>query len=78
VLVWGDRMSAEHDSRCEREYTENGFIFIDCLCSLRKAKADAWDEGFDAGERDVFQHQELGDWSSECIRNPYRDSEPTS
>lgn len=35
-----------HDARCEREYTPSGFIFIDCLCSLRRAKADAWDEGY--------------------------------
>lgn len=35
---------AGHDARCEREYTPNGFIFIDCLCSLRSAQAQAWDE----------------------------------
>ena len=35
------------------------------------AHADAWDEGFDAGERDVFEH-ERGSYDSPCIRNPYR------
>jgi hypothetical protein len=37
-----------------------------------RLKAEAWDEGFNAGERDVFEHEDLGDWESECIRNPYR------
>lgn len=39
---------------------------------VREEKARAWDEGFDAGERDVFEHEETGDWSSKCISNPYR------
>lgn len=36
---------------------------------LRKVKAAAWAEGFNAGERDVFEH----DWEKDepCIPNPY-------
>lgn len=34
--------------------------------------ASAWDEGFDAGERDVFMHNEEG-WDAECVANPYRE-----
>lgn len=41
---------------------------------LNKVKADAWDEGFDAGERDVWEHQ-YGEadenWDKDCIPNPY-------
>lgn len=36
-----------------------------------KAHVDAWDEGFEAGERDVFMHEERG-WDAPCIENPYR------
>ena len=35
--------------------------------------AKAWDEGFDAGERDAFDVLENPD--HECIRNPYRKGE---
>lgn len=38
---------------------------------LNSIKADAWDEGFDAGELDVFQHEQH-DWANACIVNPYR------
>lgn len=31
--------------------------------------ARAWDEGFEAGERDVMQHES---WDEPCIENPYR------
>jgi hypothetical protein len=36
-------------------------------------KAEGWDEGFDAGERDVMEHNKAG-WAVEkpCIPNPYR------
>lgn len=59
-----EHTEADHDSRCEREYTENGYVFIDCLCHIRRAKAEAWDEGFKAAE-DV---RDLGTWTD----NPYR------
>lgn len=36
---------------------------------LRGQLADAWDEGFDAGERDAFSHQTFDE---PCIPNPYR------
>jgi hypothetical protein len=39
---------------------------------LAEVKAEAWEEGFDAGERDVHEH-ELTHWDdSDCIQNPYR------
>ena len=36
--------------------------------------AAAWDEGFNAGQQDVMRHQATGDWDSECIRNPYKET----
>ncbi len=40
---------------------------------LNNIKAQAWEEGFDAGERDVHEH-ELTHWDdSDCIQNPYRE-----
>lgn len=38
---------------------------------LREAMAQAWDEGFDAGERDVFNHDQTS-FDEPCIENPYR------
>lgn len=35
---------------------------------VRKAQAEAWDEGFDAGERDVMEHVTFDE---PCIENPY-------
>jgi hypothetical protein len=35
-------------------------------------KCHGWDEGFDAGERDVMRH---GTWDEPCIENPYREAE---
>jgi len=40
----------------------------------RVVAANAWDEGFDAGERDVLEH-EAGNFDSPCIPNPYRITE---
>ncbi len=42
--------------------------------AIKRAKAEAWEEGFDAGERDVSIHDELNDWGTKdakCIPNPY-------
>ena len=38
---------------------------------LTTVKADAWDEGFDAGERDAHEHKTFDE---PCIPNPYRDT----
>lgn len=38
---------------------------------LEDKKAAIWDEGFDAGERDVFEH-EIAGFDEPCIQNPYR------
>ena len=40
---------------------------------LNKLKAEIWAEGFDAGERDVWEHEhnENG-WDKDCIPNPYK------
>ena len=37
--------------------------------AVQRALADAWDEGFDAGERDVLEHETFNE---PCIKNPYR------
>ena len=37
---------------------------------LNQVKAEAWDEGFDVGERDAFDVLEHPD--HDCIVNPYR------
>lgn len=45
---------------------------------LNKLKADIWNEGFDAGERDVWEHThgEAGeDWDKDCIPNPYKEKQ---
>lgn len=39
---------------------------------LRERDAEKWDEGFDAGERDVHEHVT---WDESCIPNPYREGE---
>lgn len=39
---------------------------------LAEVKAEAWSEGFDAGERDVFEHDRTGWDDSPCIPNPYK------
>lgn len=44
------------------------------VIDLDKIRAEAWDEGFDACEEDIFNHRENG-WDAECIKatyNPYR------
>lgn len=39
---------------------------------LKQIKAEAWREGFDAGERDVWEHEHSEDgWDADCIPNPY-------
>lgn len=39
---------------------------------LTAVKAEAWDEGFDAGESDVWQHENSkAGWDGPCIKNPY-------
>jgi len=39
---------------------------------LKQVQAEAWAEGFDAGERDVWEHERNEDgWDSECTPNPY-------
>lgn len=41
---------------------------------LREVRAKAWAEGFDAGERDVWEHMAANEWDN-CIPNPYREAE---
>ena len=61
-----------HDAHCEREYTANGFIFIDCNCALREVQAKAWDEGFIARLGDTPRYKTRAEWG-----NPYRSQEST-
>jgi hypothetical protein len=45
---------------------------------LNKLKADIWAEGFDAGERDVWEHQHGEadeNWDKDCIPNPYKEKQ---
>jgi len=44
------------------------------LAALRDIAAHAWDEGFDAGEADVLDHEaKPNGWDQECTQdNPYR------
>lgn len=46
---------------------------------LRSVVAQAWEDGFDAGERDVFDHEQVG-WRDDhpCIPNPFKVSTPPS
>ena len=63
-----------HDARCEREYTANGFIFIDCLCAQRRAQEQAWDECVEEAHALGWLH----DFGSANMheRNPYRLTSP--
>lgn len=38
----------------------------------KKWKRQGWAEGFEAGEADVFSHEE-GTWDQPCIQNPYEE-----
>lgn len=39
---------------------------------LRSDRARAWAEGFDAGERDVWDHERSRDYDRPCVTNPYK------
>ena len=51
----------------------------DVLAPLVTAgRAEAWDEGFDAGEKDVYNHEQDGYRDdTPCIPNPYRRTDQT-
>lgn len=42
---------------------------------IRDAKAEAWDEGFNAGEGEAYEHEARLQWSMPhtCAKNPYRE-----
>ena len=71
-----------HDSGCREAYwpeayewiVSEGYAQFDRWLAdyTRAVKAEAWDEGFDAAERDVMQHKT---WDEPCIENPYRKAE---
>ena len=42
--------------------------------ALETVAADIWAQGFDAGERDVWEH-EHGSYDDPCIPNPYKRNE---
>ncbi|HEX9565121.1 MAG TPA: hypothetical protein VF981_14155 [Gemmatimonadaceae bacterium] len=54
-------------------YTEAEFYGQLVAVARPLIAAKAWDEGFDAGELDVMEHDRDG-WDKEtrCTRNPYR------
>lgn len=41
----------------------------------RDVKAEAWDEGWDAGEGEAYEHEARLQWSMPhtCAKNPYRE-----
>ena len=41
---------------------------------IQGVKRQAWEEGFEAGERDVFEH-ERHNYENPCIENPYKEDE---
>ena len=55
----------------EREAVD-AVLASDVLAAYVATKqAEAWDEGFDAGERDVFEHERTS-FDTPCITNPDR------
>lgn len=39
---------------------------------IKQIRAEAWSQGFDAGERDVFEHEaHKNGFDSPCVSNPY-------
>lgn len=42
---------------------------------LAEVKAEAWDEGFNAGEGEAYEHEARLQWSMPhtCAKNPYRE-----
>lgn len=38
---------------------------------IRENRAIGWDQGFEAGERDVMEHNRTS-WSADCTANPHR------
>lgn len=55
----------------ERDPYRDVFEAADALLAsdvIRQIRAAAWDEGFDAGERDVVEHSTFDE---PCIANPY-------
>lgn len=71
--VWHDECT-DSCPECCPEYGEQLQAAHDA--EIRRIKAEAWDEGFDAGEQDVFEHFTNDDWEKPhaCIQNPYRDA----
>lgn len=43
----------------------------ECICF--EMRAQAWEEGFDASEKDYATHELTGDWDNDCTPNPYRE-----
>ena len=60
-----------HDLLCEAEYTPGGRVFIGCLCRIRAAKAEAWDEGFDAAYNEARNWGHVDHWEG-WPDNPHR------
>lgn len=51
---------------------KNGEVFDRWLAQV---KAEAWDEGFNAGEGEAYEHEARLQWSMPhtCAKNPYRE-----
>lgn len=56
--------------------TSDLYRFMEDTGLLNKIRAEAWDEGFDAGEADVYMHDTTPEgYDVDCIENPYRPNE---
>lgn len=65
AYAWGLSGTSRTTQECDDEFDR----------WLNEIRAEAWDKGFNAGEEDVFMHEDLKDWDAECVRNPYRSNE---
>lgn len=64
------RIDKELDGDCG--YGTGEWLASQIMPLFRRAQAEAWDEGFDAGERDVLEHETFDE---PCIKNPYIEQE---
>lgn len=63
--------AADHLNECDKGEGERAMQKMrNDIQAARDAKI--WDEGFDAGEKDVMGHET---WEEPCIQNPYRREE---
>jgi hypothetical protein len=68
-------MSTADDKKLEI-LKEAGLLNYD-IALLMQLLSRAWEEGFDAGERDAIVHYAgSGSWDDDCLSNPYEEPLP--